>query len=67
MFNEYMNPKPLWEAINQVWAKSLVAALMFFFGMVIGEDKAESRIISDCKYSNVFRVGVQAFNCQRKI
>lgn len=67
MVNEYMNPKPLWEAINRVWAKSLVAALMFFFGMVIGEDKAESRITSDCKYSNVFRVGVQSFNCQRKI
>lgn len=53
--------------INQLWAKSLVAILMLFVGMWIGQINAESRITSDCKFAGSFRVDIQAFTCQRKI
>lgn len=36
-------------------------------GFLIGAVDAESRIVSDCKYAQAFRVSQQAFNCQRKI
>jgi hypothetical protein len=53
--------------INQLWAKSLVAILMLFVGMWIGQINAEGRITSDCKFAGSFRVDIQAFTCQRKI
>jgi hypothetical protein len=53
--------------INNVWAKSLAAVLMFFIGMAIGQVQTESRVIGDCKYAGAFRVEQQAFMCQRRI
>lgn len=53
--------------INDVWAKSLAAVLMFFIGIAIGQVQTESRIIGDCKYAGAFRVEQQAFMCQRRI
>ena len=53
--------------INNVWAKSLAAVLMFFIGMAIGQVQTESRVVGDCKYAGAFRVEQQAFMCQRRI
>jgi hypothetical protein len=53
--------------INDVWAKSLAAVLMFFIGIYIGQVQTESRVIGDCKYAGAFRVEQQAFQCQRRI
>ena len=53
--------------INNVWAKSLAAVLMFFIGVAIGQVQTESRVIGDCKYAGAFRVEQQAFMCQRRI
>jgi hypothetical protein len=53
--------------VNNVWAKSLAAVLMFFIGMAIGQVQTESRVIGDCKYAGAFRVEQQAFMCQRRI
>jgi hypothetical protein len=53
--------------INNVWAKSLAAVIMFCIGIAIGQVQTESRIIGDCKYAGAFRVEQQAFMCQRRI
>jgi len=53
--------------INDVWAKSLAAVLMFVVGIWIGQVQVESRVIGDCKYAGAFRVDHQAFVCQRRI
>jgi hypothetical protein len=53
--------------INNVWAKSLAAVIMFCVGIAIGQVQTESRVIGDCKYAGAFRVEQQAFMCQRRI
>ena len=53
--------------INNVWAKSLAAVLMFWIGMWIGQVQVESRVIGDCKYAGAFRVAHEAFVCQRRM
>jgi hypothetical protein len=53
--------------INNVWAKSLAAVVMFLIGILIGQVQTESRVIGDCKYAGAFRVDHQAFTCQRRI
>ncbi len=53
--------------INALWAKSLVAVVLFFLGLWIGNVNTESRIAADCKFANAFRVEIQAFTCQRKL
>jgi len=53
--------------INDVWAKSLAAVLMFFIGIYLGQVQIESRVIGDCKYAGAFRVAHEAFVCQRRI
>jgi hypothetical protein len=57
----------VWTVINAWWAKSMVAILLFFLGLLIGIVNTESRIASDCKFANAFRVDIQAFSCQRKL
>lgn len=57
----------LWDAINDWWARSMVAILLFLIGWVIGSVQTEGRIASDCKFANAFRVDIQAFTCQRKL
>jgi hypothetical protein len=53
--------------INEVWAKSLAAFIMFFIGLYMGQVQTESRVVGDCKYAGAFRVEQQAFMCQRRI
>jgi hypothetical protein len=53
--------------INNVWAKSLAAVVMFCVGVAVGQVQTESRVIGDCKYAGAFRVEQQAFMCQRRI
>ena len=67
MIIESVSFKRVWEWINNVWAKSLIAVILFFIGMSIGQIQAESRIASDCKFAGAFRVEIQAYNCQRRI
>lgn len=67
MIIENVSLKRVWEWVNNVWAKSLAAFLMFFIGLWIGQVQTESRIASDCKFAGAFRVEIQAYNCQRRI
>jgi hypothetical protein len=53
--------------INNVWAKSLAAVIMFFVGLAVGQVQTESRVIGDCKYAGAFRVAHEAFVCQRRM
>jgi hypothetical protein len=64
---ETFNYKQILTWINNVWAKSLAAVIMFFVGLSIGQVQTESRVIGDCKYAGAFRVEQQAFMCQRRI
>lgn len=57
----------VWAWIDAWWARSMVAIVLFFVGLLIGMVNTESRIASDCKFSNAFRVDIQAFTCQRKL
>jgi hypothetical protein len=62
-----INFKRVLEWINAVWAKSLVAVVLFILGIWIGIVQTEGRIAGDCKFAGAFRVDIQAFNCQRRI
>lgn len=64
---EPINFNKVWAVINAWWAKSMIAILLFFVGLLIGMVNTESRIASDCKFANAFRVDIQAFSCQRKL
>ncbi len=57
----------VWAVVNAWWARSMVAVLLFFLGLMIGIVNTESRIASDCKFAGAFRVDIQAFMCQRKL
>ncbi len=57
----------VWAVVNAWWARSMVAVLLFFLGLLIGIVNTESRIASDCKFAGAFRVDIQAFMCQRKL
>ena len=67
MIVETINFKKLWDFINAVWAKSLIAIVLFLLGLWIGIVQTEARISGDCKFAGAFRVDIQAFMCQRKI
>lgn len=67
MIIESVSLKRMWEWINNVWAKSLIAVILFFVGLWIGQIQTENRIASDCKFAGAFRVEIQAYNCQRRI
>ena len=67
MFIETVNPRKILDWLNVMWAKSLAAVVMLLIGLYIGEINAESRVIADCKFAGAFRVGIQAFTCQRRI
>jgi hypothetical protein len=67
MIVESIDYRKFFDWINNVWAKSLAAVLMFFIGMLIVQVQTESRVIGDCKYAGAFRVEQQAFICQRRI
>ena len=67
MIVETIDYKKVIAWVNDVWAKSLAAVIMFFLGMYIGQVQTESRVIGDCKYAGAFRVNHEAFVCQRRI
>jgi len=67
MIVETINYKAIWAWINDVWAKSLIAVVLFVLGLWIGGVTTEGRIVSDCKFAGSFRSDIQAFACQRKI
>lgn len=67
MIVETIDYKKVIAWVNNVWAKSLAAFIMFFLGIYIGQVQTESRVIGDCKYAGAFRVEQQAFQCQRRI
>ena len=67
MIVETIDYKKVIAWINNVWAKSLAAVVMFCVGVAIGQVQTESRVIGDCKYAGAFRVEQQAFMCQRRI
>jgi hypothetical protein len=64
---ETFDYKQIFTWINNVWAKSLAAVVMFWIGIWIGQVQTESRMVGDCKYAGAFRVGHEAFMCQRRI
>lgn len=67
MIVESIDVKKIWRTINEWWARSMIAVLLFAVGMWIGVVNTESRIASDCKFAGAFRVEIQAFICQRKL
>ena len=67
MLTDPINYRAIWTWINSVWAKSMVAVLLFVIGIWLGGVTTESRIVSDCKFAGSFRADIQAFNCQRRI
>ena len=67
MIVETIDYKKVIAWINNVWAKSLAAVVMFCVGVAVGQVQTESRVIGDCKYAGAFRVEQQAFMCQRRI
>jgi hypothetical protein len=64
---ETIEYKKFFAWINNVWAKSLAAVIMFCVGLLIGQVQTESRIVGDCKYAGAFRVNHEAFVCQRRM
>jgi len=64
---ESFDYKRILKWINDAWAKSLVAVILFFIGLAVGQVQTESRVVGDCKYAGAFRVDHQAFVCQRRI
>ena len=48
-------------------ARSIWCLVALAAGVLLGITYGEGRIIDDCRFSNSFRVGTQAFNCQRKM
>jgi hypothetical protein len=67
MLTDPINYRAIWAWVNAVWAKSMVAVLLFVIGIWLGGVTTESRIVSDCKFAGSFRADIQAFNCQRRI
>ena len=67
MIVDSIDIKKVWQTINDWWARSMIAVLLFAIGMWIGVVNTESRIASDCKFAGAFRVEIQAFICQRKL
>jgi hypothetical protein len=59
--------KAIWDWVQATWAKSLVAVVLFFLGLLIGTVQTEGRIAGDCKFAGAFRVDIQAFTCQRRL
>jgi hypothetical protein len=67
MLTDPINYRAIWVWINAVWAKSLIAMILFFLGLLIGTVQTEGRIAGDCKFAGAFRVDIQAFTCQRRL
>lgn len=66
MREEIENLKKAQAWIKKVWAASLGIFLALAIGFMAGVLYIEGQIIDDCRYSSVFRIGLQAYNCQRR-
>jgi hypothetical protein len=67
MIPHTINFKRVLEVTLWLWSKSLPVMIALLLGLWIGSVNTESRIVSDCKFANAFRVEIQAFACQRKL
>ena len=67
MIVETIDYRKVFVWIQNIWAKSLAAVIMFCIGLSIGQIQVESRVVGDCKYAGAFRVAHEAFVCQRRI
>ena len=67
MIPHTLNFKRVVEVTLWLWSKSLPVMIALLLGLWIGSVNTESRIVSDCKFANAFRVDIQAFACQRKL
>lgn len=67
MMIESIDYRKVLDWINAVWAKSLVAVILFVIGLWMGQVQTESRVVGDCKYAGAFRVNHEAFVCQRRM
>jgi hypothetical protein len=67
MIVDTINYKTVWAWVNEVWAKSFIAIILFLIGLWIGTVQTEGRIAGDCKFAGAFRVDIQAFACQRRL
>ncbi len=67
MIVDTINYKAVWVWVNEVWAKSFIAIILFLLGLWIGTVQTEGRIAGDCKFAGAFRVDIQAFACQRRL
>lgn len=63
----FFDAKQLLAWAKIIWSKSFWPLAALIIGMIVGSTDTESRITSDCKFAQSFRVGYQAFTCQRKI
>ena len=67
MIAEIISLKRAWQIVQDCWARSMVAVILFVLGLWIGGVNAEGKIAADCKFAGAFRVDIQAFSCIRKI
>ena len=51
---------------KKLWAASLGIVLALVLGFTAGVLHTEGQIIDDCRFSGVFRIGIQSYNCLRK-
>jgi hypothetical protein len=63
----FFDTKQLIHWAKIIWSLAFWPLTAFALGLFIGAGNSESRIMSDCKYAQTFRVDHQAFACQRKI
>ncbi len=59
--------KALTSFLKRSWANAMGAVIALIIGALLGIVYKQSDIVEDCRYAGSFRVGTQAFNCQRKI
>lgn len=64
---ELIDIKKVKATAQKIWTKSMGTILALIIGLGFGLLMKEGTIIEDCKYSGSFRIGTQAFSCQRKI
>jgi len=51
---------------KKLWAASLGIVLALVLGFSAGVLYTEGQIIDDCRFSGVFRIGIQSYNCVRR-
>lgn len=61
---EQVKKAGLW--VKKLWAASLGIVLALVLGFSAGVLYTEGQIIDDCRFSGVFRIGIQSYNCIRR-